>query len=189
MEKQIELYQKEISYVLNVSARAKRLRLAIYRDGRFVVTAPRGMSAYTAEQFIHKKSQWIINKLEYFKNIPSVVLIKNKNEHFFEHKDKALALVETRLHHFNQVYNFSFNKISIKNQRTRWGSCSSRGNLNFNYKIVLLPERLADYIIVHELCHLRELNHSKKFWDLVAQVVPDYAERKNDLKKIRIQLR
>ena len=88
-----------------------------------------------------------------------------------------------RVDHFNTTYKFKFNRINIKNQKTRWGSCSNKGNLNFNYKIVLLPERLADYIIVHELCHLKELNHSKKFWNLVAKAMPDYPQIRDELNK------
>ena len=84
---------------------------------------------------------------------------------------------------FNKIYKFKYNKINIKNQKTRWGSCSVKGNLNFNYKIALLPEKLAEYIVVHELCHLGEFNHSYKFWKLVEKTIPDYLEIKEDLKK------
>ncbi len=68
------------------------------------------------------------------------------------------------------------------NQRTKWGSCSKKGNLNFNYKIALMPEKIADYIVVHELCHLKEFNHSRKFWNLVVKIIPDYLEIKKELK-------
>ncbi|MCU0660293.1 MAG: M48 family metallopeptidase [Candidatus Pacebacteria bacterium] len=84
---------------------------------------------------------------------------------------------------FNKVYKFKFNKVSIKNQKTRWGSCSKRGNLNFNYKIALLPEKLAEYVVVHELCHLGQFNHSQKFWNLVAKTMPDYLDIKEELKR------
>ncbi|PIP23438.1 MAG: hypothetical protein COX90_01110 [Candidatus Nealsonbacteria bacterium CG_4_10_14_0_2_um_filter_38_17] len=70
----------------------------------------------------------------------------------------------------------------MKNQKTRWGSCFKKGNPNFNYKIALLSQRLADYIVVHELCHLGELNHSQKSWNLVAKAVPDYPEIRDELK-------
>jgi len=84
---------------------------------------------------------------------------------------------------FNKIYGFEYNKINIKNQKTRWGSCSKKGNLNFNYKIALLPERMAEYIVVHELCHLGEFNHSRKFWNLVAKTMPEYQEITEDLKR------
>jgi predicted metal-dependent hydrolase len=77
---------------------------------------------------------------------------------------------------------FEYGKIFIKNQRTRWGSCSSKKNLNFNYRIALLPAELQDYLVVHELCHLQEFNHGKKFWDLVGGQIPGYKELDKRLK-------
>jgi len=95
-------------------------------------------------------------------------------------------LVRDRLDYYNQFYQFKVGQISIRNQRTRWGSCSAKGNLNFNYRLVLIPEKLADYVIVHELCHLGEFNHSADFWALVAKAMPDYREARRELKKIKL---
>ncbi len=183
MLKDIELYQRKVQYTLRVSRRARRLRLAIYCDGNFVVTAPQNISENIIEQFIIKKSQWIINKLEYFKSISGQVFPKGTNKDYLKYKDQALALARERIDFFNKFLGFRFNKINIKNQKTRWGSCSKKGNLNFNYKIVLLPERLVNYIIVHELCHLKEFNHSQKFWNLVASIIPDHSSIRHELKK------
>ena len=160
------------------------MRLAIYCDGNFVVTAPRNLSENIIEQFIIRKSQWIIDKLEYFKDISGKIFISGTKKDYAEQKDKALAFAQKRIEYFKRIYDFRFNKINIKNQKTRWGSCSRKGNLNFNYKIALLPEKLADYIIVHELCHLKEFNHSQKFWNSVARIIPDYSEIKNNLNKV-----
>ena len=89
---------------------------------------------------------------------------------------------------YNEIYQFSYNKIYIKNQKTRWGSCSGKKNLSFNYRILFLPKKLQDYIIVHELCHLKELNHSKRFWSLVARVFPDYQNIRNELRTAHLQV-
>lgn len=97
-----------------------------------------------------------------------------KNLKYLKYKKIARTLVYERLDYFNKFYGFKWNKISIRNQKTRWGSCSKAGNLNFNYKIALLSPEIADYIIVHELCHLREFNHSQNFWDLVEKTIPNY---------------
>jgi len=112
--------------------------------------------------------------------------LKGKHSHFLEHKQKALLLVEERICYFNKYYNFRVGVIRIKNQKSRWGSCSKKGNMNFNYKIALLPPHLSNYIIVHELCHIGEFNHSRNFWNLVGQTVPNYMEIRRELKQIKI---
>lgn len=183
MKKEIELHKKKVEYTLKVSKRARRMRLAIYCDGSFVVTAPRYASENIIEQFIIQKSQWIIEKLEYFKSFSGQVFTKGTKKDYIKYKEQALALAQNRIESFNKFYGFKFNKVSIKNQKTRWGSCSKKGNLNFNYKIFLLPERPADYIIVHELCHLKEFNHSQKFWNLVAKTMPNYLALRTELRK------
>lgn len=105
-----------------------------------------------------------------------------------KYKTEARILVGQKLEKYNQVYNFKYNRVSIRDQKTRWGSCSKKGNLNFNYKIIFLPEDLADYIIVHELCHLKEFNHSIRFWSLVAQVFPNHLKLRAQLRKTRIHI-
>ena len=105
---------------------------------------------------------------------------------YLQHKAAARALVLSRIQHFSQVYPYPCKGIAIRNQKTRWGSCSKQGGLNFNYRLALLPLHLADYVIVHELCHLAQFNHSRAFWDLVAQAVPDYKERRAELRALRM---
>jgi predicted metal-dependent hydrolase len=113
---------------------------------------------------------------------------KKSTAHYKKYKETARMLVHERLQHFNSFYGFTYNKVFIKNTRSRWGSCSSKKNLNFNYKIALIESDLADYIIVHELCHLSEFNHSKDFWALVEKTVPDYKEKVARLRKARIEV-
>ena len=103
-------------------------------------------------------------------------------------REQARRFVKNRIEYFNSFYKFRINRIAIKNQTTRWGSCSSKKNLNFNYKIIYLNPVLADYLIVHELCHLGELNHSKRFWALVHKTIPDYVKINKELKRKPIKL-
>ena len=115
--------------------------------------------------------------------------IRRSRKDYLKYKNQALELAIGRVNFFNTIYKVSFNKINIRNQKTRWGSCSTRGNLNFNYKILFLSERARDYIIVHEICHLKQFNHSKNFWSLVGLGMPDYIEIRKELKKnyLRVQ--
>ncbi len=105
---------------------------------------------------------------------------------YLKYKEAARSLVKNRLAYFNAFYQFKIGRVAIKNSRSRWGSASKKGNLNFNYKVALLPQDMADYVIVHELCHLREFNHSPKFWALVAQTVPNWRIIRKKFKKIRL---
>lgn len=93
---------------------------------------------------------------------------------------------ETKTKKYAAQMNVTYGRITIRNQQTRWGSCSSKGNLNFNYRLFFLPEELRDYVIVHELAHRRQMNHSKLFWAEVEKVLPDYKVRRQALKRIVI---
>jgi predicted metal-dependent hydrolase len=170
------------SYTLRKSGRAKRMRLAVHCDGSVVVTAPQDAAMGVVERFIADKKRWIQNKLEFFKALDRRVVCGGSKKEYQEHKHQARQLAHERVNHFNELYQFSFNRISIKNQKTRWGSCSIKKNLNINYKIVFLPKAMQDYIIVHELCHLKEMNHSPRFWQLVQRALPDCLETRKKLK-------
>lgn len=135
------------------------------------------------EKMIAEKREWILEKVEIARKNAKPVVPKRSKKQIAEDKDRALELIRSRIEHFNLVYRLSWKRIAIRNQKTRWGSCSGKGNLNFNYKVALLPLHLADYIIVHELCHLAQMNHSKKFWDLVAQTIPNWQERRKEIRE------
>ncbi len=104
---------------------------------------------------------------------------------YLTHKEDARALVHRKIAQFNAHYCFLVGRVAIRNQKSRWGSCSKKGNLNFNYRLALLPEELVDYVIVHELCHLAEFNHSPAFWARVAETIPDHKLKRAALKKIK----
>jgi len=108
--------------------------------------------------------------------------VRRNQGQYLSYKLKAKEIVNDRLIYFNQFYGYKWNNIVIRNQKTRWGSCSKKANLNFNYKIALLAPELSDYIIVHELCHLGEFNHSRNFWTLVEKTIPNHKIIRNKLK-------
>lgn len=154
-----------------------------------------------AHQMLQSRAKWILAKIEHFKALQKRVDAgqvvvkksgkklsqKDERARYLAHKEDARKLAEERVNYFNTFYKFTVGRISIKNTKTRWGSCSRKGNLNFNYKIALLPAHHADYIIVHELCHLGQFNHSKKFWSLVLKTIPDYAIIHHELKKSNLK--
>ena len=169
--------------------RARRLRLSVYHTGAVTVTAPFFAFPWDINNFIRAHTEWIIKKLAYFKANPARHIDPRGTKiQFKQFKHQALVLAHQRIQHFSSIYasclggpQLNPNKITIRNQKTRWGSCSKSGNINFNYKIVLLPPHLRDYIIVHELCHLKEFNHSKKFWSLIQQTIPNPKALKKEL--------
>ncbi len=95
---------------------------------------------------------------------------------------RAEDYIPRRVKMFADKYEFKYRKVSIRQQKTRWGSCSSNGNLSFNAKLMAMNKKVIDYVIVHELCHLIEMNHSKNFWRLVEEIMPDYKAIKKKLK-------
>jgi predicted metal-dependent hydrolase len=175
-------YSKNIEYTIRKSARAKRLRLAVYCDGTVVLTTPVGTKASVIERFFEEKKQWVQRKLELFQSVDNTLLTAHSDDDYNERKDEARALVLRRARHYNKVLGVVWKDVVIKNQKTRWGSCSKKGNITINYKILYLPRKLQDYVIVHEMCHLKEFNHSKKFWRLLASVLPEWEEIKGELK-------
>ena len=182
LERSVTVGEKNIPYTLSISKRARYIRLTIYREGRLRVTVPRMVNIHKVDNLIREKSEWILSKMKYYSTLPPVIAHSDTKREYQEHKEVALLLTQSALTKYNQYYNFTYKKIHIKNQKTLWGSCSRQGTLNFNYKIALLPEALRDYVIVHELCHLQEFNHSKRFWDLVAKTVPDHTKIRKELK-------
>lgn len=190
MQKSIKIKDKEIEYTLKINKRSKSIRLSVHPQGRVLVSIPRFVPEFLVNKFISSKADWIIEKLEKFSKIKPIKLKskKEQKEEYIKYKDIAYQIAESRLKHFNKFYNFKWHNITIRNQKTRWGSCSKKGNLNFNYKIALLDKTQADYIIVHELCHLKEFNHSSRFWDLVSVAVPDYKKIRHSLRTNSLKL-
>ncbi|MEK7618325.1 MAG: SprT family zinc-dependent metalloprotease [Patescibacteria group bacterium] len=184
MQKKIETKNQTIFYKLRMSRRARYVRLSVAHDSSVILTVPWAADVQRAEEFLKAKAAWVKNKLNFFKNRSASIAPKSGKREYRKLRYAALALAKSKVDEWNQFYNFAYNRINIKNQKTRWGSASKKGNLNFNYKIVHLPKELLDYLIVHELCHLKEFNHSKEFWVLVAQIMPNYRTHRRELKNI-----
>lgn len=176
-----------MNYTVRKSTKAKHLRITIQKSGEVIVTIPLRVGLAIAEKFVHEKKKWIQKKLQEREKRSAAQPIgfpEGSKKDLAEKREEALAFVHERLLHFNKMYGFVWKNVNVKHLVTRWGSCSKVGNLNFSYKIIYLPKELADYLIVHELCHLEQFNHSKKFWDLVKKTIPDYTALRKLLRNI-----
>jgi predicted metal-dependent hydrolase len=159
------------------------MSLTVFLGGILVVTVPRKTTQELVENLLHRKSSWIRKTVNRLGSLPRVSQVADSKTDYKKYKSIALDLAQKKVEEFNAFYNFKVTSIGIRNQKTRWGSCSRRGVLNFNYKIAFLPQPLLEYLVVHELCHLGEFNHSQKFWNLVAKTIPDYREKRVLLKR------
>jgi predicted metal-dependent hydrolase len=173
----------DIDISFATSIRARSIRISVRRDGSVRVTAPRIVSMETVRRFVADKADWILAAVKKMKRLPPPLVPRNTRVEYLRHKERARTLAIEKLAAFNQAYGFSYRRIAIRNQRTRWGSCSGKGNLSFNYRIALLPEHLAEYVILHELCHLGRFDHSAAFWTLVERTMPDHKARRKELRR------
>lgn len=107
--------------------------------------------------------------------------VKKTIEKFY--REKAEEVIHDRLQFFNEYYGFLYNRVTLRDQKSRWGSCSRLKNLNFNWKLIMAPIEVIDYVVVHELCHLKEMNHSSRYWALVAETIPGHKERRKWLRE------
>jgi hypothetical protein len=172
----------ELRYEVRKSRKARNMRLSVHTDGSVVVTAPWGLGQSAIERIMQEKLYWLRDKLAHIAKIKTTPLGTLSRDAYLAHKEEARLFIEERLEALNQVCGYTYHKVLTRNQKSRWGSCSNKGTLSFNYKVALLPQPLADYVIMHELCHLQEQNHSPAFWALVEQRMPDYKERRAKLK-------
>ena len=171
MEMKIGEYNVEVR-----RSKRKSAAIKITADMQIVVFVPLYVSDNEIERMVISKSKWID---EHMLKVQSTIDERSKLEKItFEQvkelADQAVEYIPKRVKYYAEKENFVYNKITIKNLVSRWGSCSTKGNLNFNCLLMLTPDYVIDYVVVHELCHLREMNHSEKFWAEVEKIMPDY---------------
>lgn len=170
------------SYDVIYSSR-RTIAVQVSRDGRVTVRSPRSCSGAYIDSFISKNQAWIIKQLE------KVRQLDEQRKKAFPHEKQPLSVRDRaryiriardiftrKAEYYARIMNVTYGRISIREQKTRWGSCSSQGNLNFNWRLILAPEEVLDYVVVHELAHRREMNHSKAFYAIVESVLPDYRQ-------------
>jgi predicted metal-dependent hydrolase len=157
--------------LLERSNRAKHLGLSIRPFKGARVAVPHGVSFAAAEKFAHSKTNWIKKHLEKMTFIEKQAEILKEN-HLIDRDEAKKHLVE-RLDELCKRNGFKYNRVFVKNQKTRWGSCSDKNNINLNMNLVRLPDELIDYVILHELVHTRVKDHSHRFWEELNKFVKD----------------
>lgn len=162
-----------------VRSERKTIAIQIQPNGDLIVRAPRRMPASAINQFVASKRGWIE------KHLPKQgdLLPRFTEEEIHALAQQAMKGISQRVEHYAPLVGVAYGNISIRSQRTRWGSCSSAGNLNFNCLLMLTPEKVRDYVVVHELCHRKEMNHSPRFWAEVEKILPDYRESRRWLRE------
>lgn len=164
----------------------KTLALEITRDGQLKVRAPYKVSRKEIQNFVKSKESWIFKHLKRIEETKAEQPEPLSSEEIEKLVQKALQVLPEKVEHYARIIGVTYGRITIRNQKTRWGSCSNKGNLNFNCQLMRLPEELQDYVVVHELCHRKEMNHSSDFWKEVEYIMPDYQERRARLKQVRV---
>ena len=166
--------------------RSRRKTIAIeIRDGRVIVRAPQQASEREINQFVAEHEKWISKHLAKAEATRQAL---SKCEPLSPADiqtlaERALKVIPDRVKYYADKMGVTYGRITIRNQRTKWGSCSGKGNLNFNCLLMLAPPEVLDSVVVHELCHLKEMNHSKKFYEEVYKILPNYQESQQWLKE------
>ncbi|MCG8571159.1 MAG: M48 family metallopeptidase, partial [Spirochaetes bacterium] len=184
IEQQQELILSDIGEIQLVkNNRAKRMSITLKPFHGVRVTVPFLVSFQLAEEFVKSKEKWIKRHLEKLKTKEQSIKGEYSQAQIEVLRKQAKEYLPKRTAELAKRHHFFYHKITIRNSKTRWGSCSSKKNLNFSLYLIQLPDYLIDYIILHELCHTKQMNHSKKFWDLMTQICPQAKKYNKEMKQ------
>lgn len=167
-----------------VYSNRKSVAIQIKPNGTVVLRAPYGVPKRELNRILEEKRNWIEAHLQKFeeRKVEQADIPKFSVEEINDLANKALQYIPERVKYFAPIVGVNYSRITIRNQKTKWGSCSSKGGLNFNCLLMLAPPEVIDYVVVHELCHRKEMNHSQAFWAEVEKVLPNYKSAKKWLK-------
>jgi len=171
--------------------RSNRKTLAIYvrRDGRIEVRAPHRASKTYIDGFVLKKLDWIQRtRARLAAGQEEKKVIRLTAQEADRCKKQAKGYLQQKCSHFSEIMGLRPGAVRINSAKTRWGSCNGKGDINFTYRLLFVPEELIDYVVVHELAHLKEMNHSPRFWSVVEQVMPDFRLRRKRLREFERQI-
>lgn len=164
-----------------IRSKRKTLALEIDSNACLIIRAPKLMPVFVIKKFIQQKQNWIIKKQKLIKQRNKQIELTKKSTPKIS-KNKVYKIISQRVKYYSSISNLKYNKINITNAKKRWGSCNAKNNLNFPLRLASASEKIIDYVVVHELCHIKEKNHSKKFWNKVQRLMPDYKKHRKWLK-------
>ena len=173
-----------ITYEIIKSSRKTRA-VEVRQDGSVLVRAPRNCPQSRIDTFLKEKQAWVLAKVEEQKEkeADSMKIQPLSEAEQRLYRDKAREIFEQKVSYYAQMMGVSYGRIAIRDQKTRWGSCSGEGNLNFNWRLIFAPAGVLDYVVVHELAHRKEMNHSPRFWMVVEDTMPEYRKYQKWLKE------
>lgn len=168
-----------------VRSRRKTIALQVKAPGRVIVRAPVRTTRAQAEQFVREHAAWVRRQLDALARmaLETPTAEPFSDDELADLRKRARIVIPARVAHFAPAVGVSYGRVALRIQKTRWGSCSAKGNLNFNCLLVLAPPEVLDYVVVHELCHRIEMNHSPRFWAEVERVLPGYRDQRRWLKQ------
>lgn len=171
-----------------IRSNRRSISLEIQPDLRILVRAPYRASNREIQRFVSEKSGWLEKHLAIARRRREALEDRQREpvltmDEIRVLADEATKMIPERVRYFAPIVGVDYGRITIRNQRTRWGSCSGRGNLNFNCLLMKTPPEVVDYVVVHELCHRKEMNHSPRFWAEVERVLPEYKKARRWLKE------
>ena len=164
-----------------IRSKRKTMSLEVRRDGTVLVRAPMKTAAASIRTFVEKNTAWIEKQRQKLAAAPKTEALSEQE--LASLRRSAKQWIPQRAAYFAPIVGVSYGDITIRCQKTKWGSCSSKGNLNFNLLLMLAPPEIVDYVVVHELCHRLEMNHSPRFWANVRRVLPDYERSRRYLRE------
>ncbi len=177
--KTVDIDGRSIEYIVKKRKGMKTISLSVLRGGLIRVVIPYHAPLVLGERYVEVKKEWL---KEILSTIPHPLqTIRERELEYKKRKKEALDIITTLLNEFEREIGYGYNRVSVRMTSSRWGSCSQKKVLSFDYRIVFLKPDIQRYLVAHEYCHLKEMNHGERFWSLVRNIVPNYKELRREL--------
>lgn len=179
---------EEINIHSIIRSRRRSISLVVTPEAKLIIRAPHRVPERYLQHLVVRKAAWITKKITQAKRYGAVSMPTKAQERvqFLTYQNQAQKLITSRVEHYSQQTGWRYAEVKITNTRSRWASCSPTGVLRFSWRLVHAPLDVIDYVVVHELAHIKHKNHSRVFWSAVAEIIPDYAQKRKWLRENKI---